>query len=114
MKLKEAARIVLAHVLQMDPPPQMLTDSRYLNSVVECTLPKLVDMAFLQQLDAPATRRYVQFTGAVFDREQQPFTDPHPALCISLGTGYRHVDFDAPDEVKNTFGDFLRNLATAS
>ena len=106
MKLKRGMQETLKAVIGKNITPQFLTDGHYLNMVVDSIMPDLVDMDFMESLDNEASRRYVQFEGAVFDRETWTTIPPHPNLRISNCTGYPYKAF----EDKYEFGAFLQKM----
>jgi hypothetical protein len=65
------------------------------------------DPDFESTLDSEQTRRFVQFTGSVYNRDTDTFMVPHPDMRLSMSTGYRRPKEDfAPTSTRDEFVEF--------
>ena len=73
-------------MLDKSPPPEVLNGAPLLERVEKMLRAPLKDSDF--ELDGEDTRRYLQFTNGVFDRETMQFVENGPEIRVTNCTGW--------------------------
>ena len=96
-------------MLGKSPPPDVLNGAPLLERVEKMLRAPLKDNAF--ELDGEDTRRYLQFTNGVFDRDTMTFVENEPAIRVTNCTGWAWEGSKLIEETEASIEQALLSVA---